>query len=130
LVFQSYRLHRLVHLNASPAQIFNAGFGSVLLLLNTAHRHSDFGALSPFLLPTFLNPPALPTHYLKRLLNSVAAKDGFLFKRPNTFLFFDYPMRWAQPSTESIIRILLCGRYTDFASIRHEFIARVRGMSN
>jgi hypothetical protein len=63
----------------------------VLLLLNTAHRHSDFGALSPFLLPTFLNPPALPTQSLKRLLNSVAAEDGFLFKRPNTFLFFDYP---------------------------------------
>ena len=57
----------------------------------TAHRRSDFGALSPFLLPTFLNPPALPTQSLKRLLNSVAAEHGFLFKRPNTFLFFDYP---------------------------------------
>jgi hypothetical protein len=63
----------------------------VSLLLNTVHRRSDFGALSPLLLPTFLNLPALPTQSLKRLFNSVAAEHGFLLKRPNTFLFFDYP---------------------------------------
>jgi hypothetical protein len=50
----------------------------------TAHLRSDFGALSPFLLPTFLNLSALPIQSLKRLFNTLqrVASVIFLFASP------------------------------------------------
>jgi len=86
----------------------------------TAYHRSDFGSFY-FLIPNFLNLPALPTQSQKRLFDSVAA---------NTFLSLDYPDAMGTAISGINNQDLICGRYTDFAGIRHGFIARVRGMSN
>ena len=67
----------------------------------TAHRRSDFAGFC-FLIPNFLNLPALPTQSLKRLFDNMVSSSN----DQTPFNPLTIPMRWAQPSAESIIRIL------------------------
>ena len=87
----------------------------------TAYHRSDFGSFY-FLIPNFLNLPALPTQSQKRILTALQRNMASSSNDQTRFDPLTIPMRWAQD--------LICGRYTDFAGIHHGFIARVRGMSN